>query len=279
MDVEGTINNHLQHKKLLACEYDDLSENNIFNQVLKTTSVILIRDHSVAQEHRHALKKVMLFFDGVDALEPTMIQWNRLNFRRNNRTYEMLMNICYFVLDGLLQTTEKGRYKMASFSDQHMNRLYEKFILEYYRCHLRSLHAEAAQVEWSLDGDEKGVIRFLPIMQTDITLRHGAKILIIDAKYYAQTMQSQYSSHTIHSNNLYQIFTYVKNQDAKSPGKVAGMLLYAKTGESITPDYTFKMGGNLISVKTLDLNTSFAFIAKQLDGIAENILRNLKVLN
>ena len=43
------------------------------------------------------------------------------------------MNICYFVLDGLLLTTEKGEYKFASFMDeQKMCRLYEKFILEYW---------------------------------------------------------------------------------------------------------------------------------------------------
>lgn len=36
---------------------------------------------------------------------------------------------------------------------------------------------------------------------------------IIDAKYYSSTLQTQYNVHTLHSNNLYQIFTYVKNKD------------------------------------------------------------------
>jgi 5-methylcytosine-specific restriction enzyme subunit McrC len=150
-----------------------------------------------------------------------------------------------------------------------MSRLYEKFVLEYYRYHHPDLRAAASQVAWNLDD---GVIDFLPIMQTDITLPHDNKILIIDTKYYLHIMQvqSQYDSRTLHSNNLYQIFTYVKNQDVGNTGNVAGLLLYAKTEETITPDSDFMMCGNKISVKTLDVNMTFHNIAAQLDRIAES---------
>lgn len=268
LDIHGTVNNKLQRKQKLSCEYDELSENNVFNQILKTTAIILLRQSSVSINHRTALKKVMFFFDGVDLIEPSCINWNILRYQRNNQSYKMLLNICYFVLESLLLSTDKGEYKMATFLDeQRMSRLYEKFVLEYYRYHQPSLRAAASQVAWNLDD---GVIDFLPIMQTDITLRDGEKVLIIDTKYYAHTMQVQdrYNSHTLHSNNLYQIFTYVKNQDVGNTGNVAGMLLYAKTEENITPDCDFKMGGNRIIVKTLDLNIAFADIAAQLDKIA-----------
>jgi len=55
-----------------------------------------------------------------------------------------------------------------------------------------------------------------------------------------------------HSSNLYQIFTYIKNQDIDHTGNVAGMLLYAKTNEAIIPDCDFHIHGNETSVKTLD---------------------------
>lgn len=48
------------------------------------------------------------------------------------------------------------------------------------------------------------------------------------------------------------------------------MLLYAKTEEAITPDCSFVIGGNKISVKTVDLNKEFKLIAAQLDKIAED---------
>ncbi len=270
-----TIKARMQQEQKLACEFDELSENNLFNQILKTTIYYLVRDKDVTTEHKAALSKMMLFFDDVSLLEPSKIKWSRLQYQRNNKNYEMLMNICYFVIDGMLQTTEQGEYKVASFSDEHMARLYENFILEYYRYHHGYLtEASAAQVKWHLCGEnDDAMIRFLPVMQTDIYLRKDERILIIDAKYYSRTLQQRFDKYTLHSANLYQIFTYVKNEDKDGTGNVAGLLLYAKTEEAITPNCTFNMGGNQISAKTLDLNCDFHTIAGQLDEIVENYFR------
>lgn len=278
LDIHGTIKNQIQRKKTLSCEYDELSVNNIFNQILKTTVCILVRDSGVKVGHKADLKKVILFLDEVDAVDPTNIRWNSLRYQRNNRNYEMLMNVCYFVLDGMLQTTDKGNYKMVAFSDEHMHRLYEKFVLEYYKKHHSYLaEVRAAQIRWNLSDDtEESMIRFLPVMQMDIFLRYKDQVLIIDTKYYGRTMRTHYDKATLHSGNIYQIFTYVKNQDAAGNGNVSGMLLYAKTDEAITPDCSFVMGGNRISVKTLDLNKEFKLIAAQLDKIAEAYFETLK---
>jgi len=270
LNMRGTIRNRLQDKRLLTCEYDELSENNIFNRILKTTAVILLKQPSVAIERRTALKKVMLFFKNVDMADPLCIRWDLLSFHRNNQSYRMLLNICYFVLTGLLLTTEKGEFKMASFLDEkNMYRLFEKFVRAYYIYHRPDLNASAAQVQWNLDDGEKD---FLPIMQTDITLSKDGKILIIDTKYYSHALQTreEFNSHTLHSGNIYQIFTYVKNKDVGNTGNVAGMLLYAKTEEQIAPDYDYKMSGSKISVKTLDLNVVFPKIASQLNNITDS---------
>ena len=75
-----------------------------------------------------------------------------------------------------------------------------------------------------------------------------------------------------YSNNLYQIFTYVKNIDyelSQQKHEVSGMLLYAKTDEDIQPDNVYQMSGNQISVKTLDLNLPFSDISRQLNDIVK----------
>lgn len=279
LDMPNTIRNRIQRKQKLACEFDELSEDNLFNQILKTTIHFLVADDGVDQERKIALKKLWVFFDGIQELEPSEIQWSRLHYQRNNKNYELLMNICYFVLDGMLQTTEKGEYKMAAFSDEHMARLYEKFILEYYHQHHTYLsEVKVGQVKWNLVGDNnESMIRFLPVMQTDIMLKLNDRMLIIDAKYYGRTLQTQFDKYSLHSGNVYQIFTYVKNQDKDNTGKVAGLLLYAKTDEEITPDCTFNMSGNQIGAKTLDLNKDFPLIAAQLDKIAEDYFRQTQL--
>ena len=104
-------------------------------------------------------------------------------------------------------------------------------------------------------------------MQTDILLTMEERTLIIDTKYYAQSMQLQYNKATIHSNNLYQIHTYVTEYDEYHKGNVDGMLLYAKTQEEIVPDGQLKCkDGNYIFFRTLDLNTDFDAIKERLDS-------------
>ncbi len=271
INMPGTIRNRMAKKQILTCEYDELSENNLLNQVLKTTVMLLLRHGSVKSEYKDDLKKKMLFFSDVDTIEPTSIRWSSIRFQRNNQNYRMLLSICQLIIEGMLLTTDKGDYRMTTFLDeQRMCRLYEKFILEYYTKHYPKLSVSSSQIPWSLDD---GIGTMLPVMQSDIHLHMGNTVLIIDAKYYSHTTQTQFNKHTLHSNNLYQIFTYVKNRDydfGRKDHKVSGMLLYAKTEEEIQPNNVYQMHGNQITVRTLDLNLPFAEIAGQLDEIAKS---------
>lgn len=268
LNFPGTIRLKLQHAQKLACEFDELSENNLMNQVLKTTMLILVRQKNVKPEHKSVLKKSLLFFDGVDTIEPMSIRWDRIRYQRNNQSYRMLMNVCRLVIDGMLLSTEHGNAKLATFLDeQNMCHLYEKFVLEYYRYHHPELRANPDQVQWNLDDDND---MWLPSMVTDITLKsRDGRVLILDAKYYGQQMQTSYDVQKYRNANLYQIFTYVKNWDKDNTGKVSGMLLYAKTSEEFQPSNQFSMGGNKIAVGTLNLNLPFAEIALQLENIVQ----------
>lgn len=275
IDMLGTIRNRLEHRLCVTCDYDELSENNLLNQILKSTVLLLLRQKDIEERYKAELKKEMLYFSAVDEIELSGIRWSDIRFQRNNRTYQLLLGICQLLIEGSLMTTEKGEYHLAHFiDDQRMSRLYEKFILEYYAQEfgdrIKGFSSRAAQIPWQLDD---GYDALLPVMQTDITLTYGHQILIIDAKYYRRTMQTNHDVQTLHSGNLYQIFTYVKNKEAQLSGtgyKVSGMLLYAKTDEELVPDNIYQMSGNQISVKTLDLNHEFSEIEKQLKQIVKD---------
>ena len=61
IDMPGSIQHRLARKRVLTCEYDELSENNLLNQILKTTVIILLQHAKVDAEHKNDLKKEMLF--------------------------------------------------------------------------------------------------------------------------------------------------------------------------------------------------------------------------
>ena len=272
IQVSDSIKAMTVRKKQLVCTYDDFSTNAYNNRIIKTTFDVLMRA-KISKERKKEIKKLLIYFDGVDVLDIHNINWSQ-RYDRNNQSYRMLVSLCYMVLKGLLQTTTDGSTKLMDFLDeQRMCRLYEKFILEYYRRHYPQLKASASQIPWILDDGCSNAM--LPVMQSDITLSLGNRVLIIDAKYYAHATQVQYDRHTIHSSNLYQVFTYVKNKDAQfgdEPHEVSGMLLYAQTDEAILPNNTYWMSGNKIAVRTLNLDCDFTEIARQLNDIADEFL-------
>jgi len=270
IDITESIKTQSLLRKQLICTYDDFTVNSYLNRILKSTMELLLHA-DISKARKKALRKLMIYFADVDVLDIHTINWN-IRYDRNNQTYRMLVSVCYLVIKGFLQTKTDGSTRLMDFIDeQRMCRLYEKFILEYYRKEHPEITARASQIPWQLDD---GFNDMLPIMQSDITLSKGNRTLIIDAKYYAHNTQTQYDVHTLHSGNLYQIFTYVKNKDVEygdALHEVSGMLLYAKTDEQIQPDHVYHMSGNKISVRTLDLNCDFPDIAYQLNMIiAEN---------
>lgn len=268
MNPYGTRRLQRMRIQKFDCSFDDLSADNEMNRILKATMTALIRCPEVDQRRKQELRQEILFFSSIADIDVSRTQWGRLLFHRNNRGYEMLMNICRMVWAGLLPSVEQGNMKFSLFDEESMPRLYEKFILEYYRQHFPILHASDKAVQWDIPDDtDPGMIRLLPGMHTDITFRLNGKTLIIDAKYYRNSVSSHMGKQMLHSANLYQIYTYVKNEDKKHTGNVSGMLLYAKTDEEVSPWLSVPIGGNRISVRTLDLNRSFAEISESLDRI------------
>lgn len=54
--------------------------------------------------------------------------------------------------------------------------------------------------------------------------------------------------------------------------EVSGMILYARTDEDVYPENEYVMSGNKIGVRTLNLDSNFTEIRRQLDEIANSIL-------
>lgn len=273
INVAETLKKTAYHKKQMVCVYDDFSVNSYMNRIIKTTAMLLIRS-DISKEWKKRLKNEMIFFSEVELLDIDRINW-KLNYNRNNAIYQMLISVCKLVINGMLQTQKDGSVKLSDFLDeQNECRLYEKFILEYYRKEHKDIKVNPIKIDWALG---EGCSReHLPIMQTDITLQtiDESKTLIIDAKYYTHNMQIRFGKEKLHSGNLYQVFSYVKNLEALSDNsnQIAGMLLYAKTFEKVQPDDVFFMSGNTILVRTLDLGRDFVEIKQDLDEIYENFV-------
>lgn len=265
IDVSESMKKQTFLQKQIQCFYDVISIDIYLNKIIKSTFTHLLHS-DISKDRKKQIRKLLIYFTDVEIIDIYTINW-KINFNKSNQTYRMIIYICNFIIKGLLQTDKVGTAKLIDFIDeQKMCTLYEKFIFEYYKKEFPNIKTEASHIKWQLDDDND---EFLPIMKSDITLSSNNKILIIDAKYYSDNMQHNFDKNKVISNNIYQIFTYVKNKDTEMKNKceVSGMLLYAKTNSFIQPNNSYMMRGNKISVKTLDLNVEFELIKNQLNNI------------
>ena len=108
-------------------------------------------------------------------------------------------------------------------------------------------------------------------MKTDIRLYNKVadKTLIIDTKYYSSIFQynKKYDSKSFRSNNLYQMYAYVKNKNIHKIVKVSGLFLHGHAKDEPEVESSFNFEGNVISITNIELNKDFDEIKKKLESI------------
>ena len=70
LNMGETVRLKVQNKQKLGCEFDEFSEDNLYNQILKVTIHRLIRADDVAPERKQALRRVSVFFGNVKLIQP-----------------------------------------------------------------------------------------------------------------------------------------------------------------------------------------------------------------
>ncbi|WP_211439687.1 5-methylcytosine-specific restriction endonuclease system specificity protein McrC [Corynebacterium glutamicum] len=269
IDITGTVATCSTSRGRVVCEFDEYEPDTPHNRVLKSVIVLLVRHGEVAKRRREQLRKLLPYLEEVTLISPESIRWNTLTYHRANASYRLLLGVCELVVCGLLPAQGAGNMKLASWlSDDVMSSLYERFLREYYRFHHPDLSPKGSVLSWHYDHGSAFGAEQLPVMRTDLTLRKAGRTLIIDAKYYSQSMQSGMSGkETVHSAHLYQILAYAKNADVDQNGSVSGLLLYARTEAVKQPDLDVVIQGNRIGARTLDLNCPWSEISAELESI------------
>lgn len=269
IDVSQTTSTRSMLRGRLVCQFDEYLPDTPHNRVLKSVIILLIRRGEVMAQRRKTLADLLPHLDSVTEIKPSAIRWGGLSIHRANANYRMLLGICELIVKGLLPSQESGASKLWSWlTDDAMEKLYERFILQYFKVHHPELSPHARQIPWALNCAQSSGTRQLPIMQTDVTLNNGQSELVIDAKYYGRSLQSgRGDKQSVHSHNLYQIATYTWNADVDRDGSVSGLLLYARTIHEEQPDVDVVIQSNRIGVQTLDLNLPWEAIRTRLENL------------
>lgn len=264
-NFSATIKQNVLPLSKTACIYDEFDYDILHNQILKTTIGKLLRTKNLDSSIKDELYKVYLKLPPISEIVIRKAMFNQIRLHRNNYHYDFILKVCQIVNENLFIDESKGNYKFKDFTreEKAMARLFESFVRNFYKIET-DFSVSSDSIKWQFESDNAEDLDMLPAMLTDITLQGKNQKIIIDTKYYKEAFQTRYDKQKINSSNLYQLFSYLKNQemDSEITLNCEGILLYP----SIQNDFvhSFKYENHKIRIMAINLNQDWQKIRTDL---------------
>lgn len=275
IDFSSTINKQTLKNGKIYCRYDELVEDNIYNQIIKSVAIRLYKSADITPENKKRLNKIILYFNQVAFIELKKSNFANLTFNRSNNYYFIMIKICELIYNAQMLSESTGRYIFFDLfnSDKSMNNVFELFINKFYKYELPKQYKVKYQsvLNWNLYGGNQSV---LPIMKLDTLITSKEETIIIDTKYYKNYfIENSFNKKELRSGHLYQMMSYMNN--IKSNNLLRGILLYPLpfNEKPINEIYECKVVSNnkvkdaFIQFITIDLSMDWREIKKQLLNI------------
>lgn len=239
----------------VVCDFEELSQDVLHNRILRSTLERLLRlsnlDSGVYAEVKSANTKL----NDVRVVRLSRRLFRQVQLDRNRRYYRFLLSICELIHEQLLVDEITGEVTFIEFKESRMEKLYENFIIEFYRREQDSyrVNQHGRTISWSVEGTTDHNRTILPRMEADVILDAPHRRIIMDAKYYRKAFAERFGVKKLHSNNLYQLLAYLRNREAteKSGPRHEGILLYPTVDEPVEANVCLE--GFWIRARSIDL--------------------------
>ena len=254
MDVLVSARRFLLAHGRAACSFDELTANTLANQILKSTLHQLARAQDLNAELRKRVQILRRDLRGIDEIAITSQSFRRVQLHGNNRFYRFLLNVCELIHGSWLADQEAGIYRFRDFvrDERAMARVFQNFLFNFIRTEIATWKTTREHIEWRATSARDPCLELLPRMETDISLQRDSRHVIIDAKYYQDTLTQRYDTAKVRSDNLYQLMSYLTNAKRSEDETLQGMLIYPRVERTLREEY--KIQGYGILVATVDLS-------------------------
>ena len=110
-----------------------------------------------------------------------------------------------------------GSYRFVDFldDDRRMPYVFQFFVSNFLRIERRDLRISREDIRWRATSESEADLGLLPRMQTDVSIDTGIKHVILDTKYYRETLTEYHDTKKLHTEHLYQLFSYLSNRVSK----------------------------------------------------------------
>lgn len=252
--VGETVKRALRARGQVTCDYEELSHDVLHNRILRSTLRSLIRLPDLHSDVHTEVRNAYTKLDGVTLVPLSRRLFEQVQLDRNRRYYRFLISVCRLIHEQLLVDERTGEATFTSVSEERMERLYEAFIVEFYRCEQNRyrVNPRGRTISWADEGTADHQRSKLPRMEADAILEAPDRRIIMDAKYYREALGGRYGG-KLHSDNLYQLLTYLRSREAtEAPGtRHEGILLYPTVDAPVAVDV--RLEGFRIQARSINL--------------------------
>ena len=194
------------HQGRLYCAFDELVEDNIYNQYIKC-ALGVVHGQARSLSAKRAATELLCRFDGVQDRQPAECRDWKLPERRDAKRFGNVFRQCGWFLRGHVQDVQAGERESLSVLFD-MNRLFEDFVAAKLRKETlgRGFRVRAQGPQRHLVHEMDGHPRFS--MKPDITFLapDGQVLAVLDTKW--KTLDSDVDKYGISQGDLYQMVAY-----------------------------------------------------------------------
>ena len=256
IDFSTTLKRAGHRSKRYTCIYDEFTENNGINQLIKYVGFLLLKS-DIKDDQKKSIKKKIIFFSSVNISHFNLKSVQKVKYTREDKNLNFLIDVCKYIFERVGFSQNEGQNTFGDFlSNKNMPMIYEKFVLNFYRKHLKSHKVRGGEhIAW----DSETSNELYPVMKTDIVLRSLSSTCIIDTKFYKDIFSYNFNTPKFKSGNIYQLYTYMQNFGS---GNIQGMLLYPTTHSTVRNERW--VSGKKIMINTVNLNQDWTSLESEL---------------
>jgi 5-methylcytosine-specific restriction enzyme subunit McrC len=269
-----TIRQRALEQGQVVCSFQGYRANALKNQIVRSTLMRLIKlgsfgpDPAFVREMHHRLRRLVRDLDGVDLIDltPDLIQRELMAQGGNEHDYRLMLSICALIVQRQMPADAEGTTIVPKI-DRHLlvlHRVYERFVANFYRIHLKSwdVHAQK-RLQWHAREEND----HLPQMVPDLLLQEkgSGRMLLLDTKFTARSLaENRWGKPVYDSSHLYQMYAYLKSQEHVSEAhhRASGILLYPSVGETLAE--RISLAEHIIRIESLDLAAPWDEVERQL---------------
>lgn len=268
LEIGETIKRSSLIRSRTVCSYAKLSRDVLHNRILRASLDALLTRAPLSEGVREDVALAHDRLGGVGEVRLSRQAFRRVQIDRNMRIYRFLMSVGRLVHESVLVGQGTGETRFADFreDDATMWRLFEDFVAEFYRREQDRFRVRSQKkIAWhNASAREPSHLERVPEMRADVILESPGRRIILDTKFYSDPFAGRFGARRLHSENLYQVLTYLENRQETNPEgpRHEGMLLYPTVDETVRVDV--ELNGFPIRARSVDLDQRWDHIREDM---------------